>query len=76
MPIDVDGTKLTSGEATTLTAMINLQIRLGAELRGLEVVMADTEFIRRCDLILDICETLDRDFCKEIKNWKRDVNNQ
>ena len=76
MPIDVDGTKLTSGEAITLNAMINLQIRLGAELRGLEVVMADTEFIRRCDLILDICETLDRDFCKEIKNWKRDVNNQ
>ncbi len=76
MPVDIDGTKLTSGEATTLAAMINLSNRLGAELRGMEVVMADTDFIRRCDLILDMCETLDKDFCKEVKNWKRDVINQ
>jgi len=76
MPFDVDSTKLSVDEVRVLDDMIQLLGRLDKELTGMNEVMADTEFIIRCDRVLDMIKELDKDFGKEVKNWKRDVINQ
>jgi len=76
MPVDVDSTKLSVDEARILSDMQQLLGRLEKEIRGMNEIMPDTEFIIRCDKILDMIKDLDKDFGKEVKNWKRDVINQ
>ena len=76
MPVDVDSTKLSVDEARILSDMQQLLGRLEREIRGMNEIMPDTEFIIRCDKILDMIKELDKDFGKEVKNWKRDVINQ
>jgi len=76
MPFDVDSTKLSVDEVRVLNAMQQLLGRLDKELNGMNEIMPDTEFIIRCDRVLDMIKDLDKDFGKEVKNWKRDVINQ
>jgi len=76
IPIDVDCTKMSADEIRVLNELTQLIGRMDKQLRGMNEIMPDTEFITRCDTVIDMINELNRDFKREVRGWRNDVRRQ